>query len=45
MLHVLCYDGIPIAASERMERLNMAMSAYTPKQQAQMSIHVVEVLD
>jgi hypothetical protein len=43
-MHVLVYDGLPIAASERLERLAMQMSAYTPKQQAQMSIHAVEVL-
>jgi hypothetical protein len=44
-MHVLIYDGVPIAASERMERLSMRMSAYTPKQQALMSIHAVEVLE
>jgi len=45
MIHVLVYDGIPIAASERMERLSMQMSAYTPNQQALMAIYAVEVLD
>jgi hypothetical protein len=44
-MHVLCYDGVPIACAERMERLNMAMSAYTPKQQLLMSIHSVEVIE
>jgi hypothetical protein len=43
-VHVLCFDGIPIAASERMERLASQMSAYTPTQQALMSVHSVEVL-
>lgn len=44
-MHVLVYDGLPIACSERMERLSMQMSAYTPTQQLQMSIHSVELLD
>lgn len=44
-MHVLCYDGIPIACSERMERLSMAMTAYTPKQQLLMSVHSVEELE
>lgn len=43
-MHILCYDGLPIAASERLERLSLTMAAYTPKQQLLMSIHSVEVL-
>lgn len=45
MIHVLVWDGRPIAAAERLERLSMAMAAYTPKQQLQMSVVAVEVLD
>lgn len=45
MIHVLVLDGIPIAAAERMERLSEFMAAYTPTQQAQMSITAVEVLE
>jgi hypothetical protein len=44
-MHVLCYSDIPIACSERLERLSMAMSAYTPTQQLLMSIHSVEELE
>ena len=38
-------DDKPIAAAERMERLSMAMAAYTEAQQALMHIVAVEVLD
>lgn len=44
-MHVLVFDGLPIACSERLERLAMQMSAYTPKQQEQMYICAVEVLE
>lgn len=44
-MHILCYDSLPIAASERMERLSMLMSAYTENQQALMSVHSVEVYE
>lgn len=44
-MHVLVFDGLPIACSERMERLNMQLAAYTPTQQAQMAIFSVEVLE
>jgi hypothetical protein len=45
VIHVLAYDGVPIAAAERMERLSESMAAYTPAQQDQMSITAVEVLE
>lgn len=39
------YDGQPIAAAERLERLSMQMAAYTPRQQEQMYVVSVEVLE
>ena len=45
MIHILMWDDKPIAAAERLERLSMAMSAYTPNQQALMHVVTVEVLD
>ncbi|MCU1676128.1 MAG: hypothetical protein JWM93_886 [Frankiales bacterium] len=44
-IHVLTYDGLPIAAAERLERLSMQVSAYTPNQQALMAVTAVEVLE
>jgi hypothetical protein len=41
---VLSFDGKPIAAAYRFERLNEAMTLYTAAQQARMSINEVEVL-
>jgi hypothetical protein len=39
------YDGKPIAASERMERLSMEMAKYPADQQKLMWVWAVEVLD
>lgn len=45
VIHVLMWDGRPIAAAERLERLAMQMSAYTPAQQALMDIIAVELFE
>lgn len=45
MIHVLTFDGLPIAASEHLERLSVQMAAYTPNQQALMTVTAVEVLE
>lgn len=45
MIYVLMLDGRPIAAAERMERLNEAMAGYDAIQQVQMHIEYLEVLE
>jgi len=39
------WDDRPIAAAERLERLSMQLSAYTPAQQERMHIVAVELFD
>jgi len=41
---ILSFQGKPIAAAYRFERLNEAMTLYTAAQQAEMAINEVEVL-
>jgi hypothetical protein len=43
-LWILSFQGKPIAAAYRFERLNEHMTLYTAAQQAQMAICEVEVL-
>lgn len=44
MIYVLSYQGVPVAASYRFERLNMAAADYTAAQQADLKISDVEVV-
>jgi hypothetical protein len=44
-MHGLVYAAVTIACSERMERLSMQMSTYTPNRQAPMSLRSIEHLD